>query len=166
MKDTFMVCGCFFLFLVVWYTCMCMSLRFLIFLLKLSFSFFFFPWQPFYGFWLLNSNSEKSWACCTVDGCCIVSLSPKIATLTIEHVTDHIIFPFSLVVVQIKSLLLRNSNQEHSISLGKCFVSVVSLNTSQETWHDTQREGMYVKFAENIELFFLSLLDCNVLLNN
>lgn len=155
MKDTCMVCGCFFLFLVVWYTCMCMSLRFLIFLLKLSFSFFFFSWQPFYGFWLLNSNSEKSWACCfLVDGCCIVSLLPKIATLTIEHVTDHIIFPFSLVVVQIKSLLLRNSNQEHSISLGKCCVSVVSLNTSQETWHDTQREGMCVKFAENSELFF------------
>lgn len=110
--------------------------------------------------------SEKFWACCTVDGCCIVSLLPKIAILTIEHVTDHIIFPFSLVVVQIKSLLLRNSNQEHSISLGKCCVSVVSLNTSQETWHDTQREGMCVKFAENSELFFLSLLGCNVLLNN
>ena len=69
-------------------------------------------------------------------------------------------------MVQIKSLLLRNSNQEHSISLGKCYVSVVSLNTSQETWHDTQREGMCVKFVENSEFFFLSLLGCSVLLKN
>lgn len=154
MKDTCMVCGCFFLFLVVWYTCMCMSLRFLIFLLKLSFSFFFFFLATILWFLVVKQQLWKIWACCTVDGCFIVSLLPKIATLTIEHVTDHIIFPFSLVVVQIKSLLLGNSNQEHSISLGKSCVSVVSLNTSQETWHDTQREGMCVKFAENSELFF------------